>query len=124
MTEKQRACLIPLQDRPEAERKALASKAGKASAAKKQYNKTFKQALQWALEMPALKGNPDVEKIRKQFGQVTNRDAIVIALTAKAIKEGDVKAFAAIRDTTGELPAQTVNVKNTEPIKISIETVD
>jgi len=106
------------------EKKAIQSKGGKASAEKKAYEKTFKAAMEWALDLPAMKGNPVVERIRKEYPGLTNRDAIAIAMTAEAIQKQNVKAFLAVRDTTGELPVQTVNVQSSEPMTITIKTVD
>ena len=105
------------------ERKEIASRGGKASAAKRLQNRTFKEAMQWALDLPAVKGNPTVDKIRREYPSLTNRDAMAIAMTAEAIKNQDVRAFVAARDTTGELPAQTVNVKSDNTMSISVEII-
>lgn len=107
---------------PEQRREAGRKGAAKAHEARLQ-NKTFKQALEWALEMPAIRGPKDVEKVRKANPDITNREAMAIAMVAETIRKGDVRAFVAVRDTTGELPAQTVNVQQAEPFSISIETV-
>ena len=64
----------------EEERKAIGSKGGKASAEAKAHAKTFKEAMQWALELPAMKGNPTVDKIAKRYPGLTNRDAMAIAM--------------------------------------------
>ena len=106
------------------ERRRIASMGGKASAEARAHNKTFKEAMQWALELPAIKGNPTVDKLKKKYPNLNNRDAMAIAMAAEAILKQDVKAFTAIRDTTGELPEQTVNVKNDTPMRITVETVD
>lgn len=98
-------------------------KGGLAAQEKRRQNATFKQALEWALEMPAIKGVKDVEKVRRANPDITNREAMAIAMVAETIRKGDVRAFVAVRDTTGELPAQTVNVTHDEPFSISIETV-
>lgn len=108
----------------EEERKAIASKGGIKSGEARRHNKTFKEAMQWALELPAIKGNPTVDKIAKRYPGLTNRDAMTIAMVAEAIQKQDVKAYIAARDTTGELPEQTVNVKNDAPMVIKVETVD
>lgn len=123
-TERSLANLKTFADRSPEERKALASKAGKASAESKAHAKTFKAAMQWALDLPAIKGNPTVDKIAKRYPGLTNRDAMAIAMAAEAIQKQDVRAYIAARDTTGELPEQTVNVKNDAPMVIRVETVD
>jgi hypothetical protein len=86
--------------------------------------KTFKQVLEWALELPAVSGDSYVEKIREQFPTLTNRDAMVLAMVAETVKNGNAKAFKELRDTTGEIPAQTVNVKNEQPMTITVRTID
>ena len=98
-------------------------KGGRIAQERRRQNATFKQALEWALEMPAIKGVKDVEKVRRANPDITNREAMAIAMVAETIRKGDVRAFVAVRDTTGELPAQTVNVTHDEPFSISIETV-
>ena len=116
--------LITFAERSPEERKAISSKGGKASAAAREHSKTFKEAMQWALDLPAIKGNPTVDKIAKRYPGLTNRDAMAIAMAAEAIQKQDVRAFVAVRDTTGELPEQTVNIKNEKPMVIKVETVD
>ena len=123
-TDKQKANLKSFAKMTPEQRKEIASKGGKASAEARAQNRTFKEAMQWALELPAIKGNPTVDKIRKKYPSLNNRDAMAIAMAAEAILKQDVKAFTAIRDTTGELPEQTVNVKNSQPMKITVETVE
>lgn len=116
--------VIPFNQLDPETKRAIQSKGGKAAAEKRAYEKTFKAAMEWALDLPAMKGNPMVERVRKEYPGLTNRDAIAIAMTAEAIQKQNVKAFLAVRDTTGELPAQTVNVTTNEPMTITIKTVD
>lgn len=98
------------------------SAAGKKSSEQRELNATFRAALVWALDLPAVKGNATVERLRKRYPNLTNRDAIAIAMTAQAIQKQDVKAFLALRDTMGEAPEQNVSVKS-EPLVIRIETI-
>lgn len=108
---------------PEEARK-LQSKGGKAAAEKKRYAKSFKEALEWVLSEPAMQGNPTVNAIRKEHPGLTNRDAMAISMVKAAIQKGDVKAFTAVRDTTGELPVQTVNVQQDKPMRIEVSVLD
>lgn len=119
----QTAHLRPFNTLTPEERKALQSKGGKAAQEKRRYDKTFKAAMEWALDLPAMKGNPMVDRIRREYPGLTNRDAMAIAMTAETIQKQNVKAFLAVRDTTGELPAQTVNIQNAEPMTITIKTI-
>lgn len=116
--------LIPFSERTPEEKKRICSMGGKAAAEKRALNRTFKDAMEWALNMPAISGNPTVDKIKERYPALNNRDAMAIAMTAKAIQSSDVKAFIAVRDTTGELPEQMVNVKSSAPMTISIKMLD
>ena len=115
--------LTPFDKLDPEEAKRIRSKGGKASVEKRRYNKTFKQAMEWALSLDAFRGNPDVDAIHDRYPDLNNRDAIAIAATAKAIQTGDIKAFIAIRDTTGELPVQQVNVGGASGMTINIRTL-
>lgn len=110
---------------PKSKHKAMASKGGKNKAKNRLYNESFKQAVQWAMELPAMKGNPTVDKLRREFPQLNNRDAMAISMTAEAIKKGNVKAFEALRDTAGEAPRKQVSLDPDEgAITINIKTVE
>ena len=111
-------------DRTPEERKLIGSAGGKARAEKMKYRASFKEAMQWALELPAMKGNPTVDKIRKQFPGINNRDAMAISMVAEAIKKGNVKAFEAVRDTNGESPHRTIDLGDEGGITINIKTVE
>ena len=100
----------------------MSREAAKKSHEQHELNETFRTALQWALGLPAVKGNATVEKLRRRYPNLTNRDAIAIAMTAQAVLKQDVKAFIALRDTMGETVDQNVNVKS-EPLVIRIETI-
>lgn len=107
------------------ERRDMGSKGGKKAAENRKCKATFKEAMQWALELPAMKGNPTVDKIRKQFPGMNNRDAMVITMVAEAIKKGNVKAFEAVRDTAGESPRKALDLSGDDgALTINIKTVD
>lgn len=116
--------LIQSKARSAEEARALRSKAGKKAAETKKDQATFKLAYEWALDLPAFRGNPTVDAVIDQFPSMSNREAMAIAMTARAIRKGDVKAFVAIRDTIGEAPVQNVKLANDEPMTIKIETID
>ena len=123
-TENEKVGLRNFKEMTEEEHKAIASKGGKAAAESKRYNESFKQAVQWAMELPAMKGNPTVDRLRKEFPRLNNRDAMAISMTAEAIKKGNVKAFEALRDTAGESPKQTIDLGDDGALTINIKTVD
>lgn len=123
-TEKEKVGLRTFDKMTPEEHKALASMGGKAAAEKRRYNESFKMAVQWAMELPAMKGNPTVDKLRKEFPLLNNRDAMAISMTAEAIKKGNVKAFEALRDTAGESPKKQVSLSEDGGITINIKTVE
>ena len=88
-------------------------------------NAVFKNAAVWLAEQPAFKSeNEAVEALREQFPGLTNAQAMTAAVMKRAIDEGDSKAYTTIRDTTGELPEQTVNMKGDGAMTITIKTLD
>jgi len=100
-------------------------KGGIASGESKRRNKTFKEAMLFVLDLPAMQTeDEDIESLKKQFPDLTNRDIMAVAMAKAVIKDKNVRAYIAARDTTGELPEQTVNVKNETPLEIKITTVD
>lgn len=122
-SEKEKANLRTFDKMSPEEKRAIQSKGGKASAEKRRYNESFKMAVEWALTLPAMKGNPTVEKIRKAYPKLNNRDAMAISMVAEAIKKGNVKAFEALRDTAGESPKKSVDLGG-EALTINIKTVE
>lgn len=92
---------------------------------KREAAETFKTAAKWLLKQKAGKSDVElVEMLREQFPDLNNLEAMTASVVARAIKDGDYRAFQTLRDTTGELPEQTVNVKNEEPMTINIKTVE
>ena len=86
-------------------------KGGKASAKKRQQNKTFKEIISNFLD-----GQVSDERLKQQmidFGfadkDVSNKSCAVFALWKEAIK-GNTKAFELLRDTIEEKPQDRVNI--------------
>ena len=103
--------LIKNEDLTPEQRRKNASKAGKASAKKRQQNKTFKEIINKFLD-----GQVSDERLKQQmveFGfadkEVSNKSCAVFALWKEAIK-GNTKAFELLRDTIGEKPQEKVNI--------------
>ena len=95
-------------------------KGGKASAKKRQQNKTFKEIINNFLD-----GQVSDERLKQQmieFGfadkEVSNKSCVVFALWKEAIK-GNTKAFELMRDTIGEKPIE--QIQNINPPVINIE---
>lgn len=112
--------LIKNEDLTPEQRRKNASKAGKASAKKRQQNKTFKEIIS-----RFLNGQVSDERLKQQmieFGfadkEVSNKSCAVFALWKEAIK-GNTKAFELLRDTIGEKPIE--QIQNINPPVINIE---
>ena len=112
--------LIKNEDLTPSQRQKNASKAGKASAKKRQQNKTFKEIISKFLD-----GQVSDERLKQQmieFGfadkEVSNKSCAVFALWKEAIK-GNTKAFELLRDTIGEKPIE--QIQNINPPVINIE---
>ncbi len=112
--------LIKNEDLTPEQRRKNASKAGKASAKKRQQNKTFKEIISRFLD-----GQVSDERLKQQmidFGfadkEVSNKSCAVFALWKEAIK-GNTKAFELLRDTIGEKPIE--QIQNINPPVINIE---
>ena len=112
--------LIKNEDLTPSQRRKNASKAGKASAKKRQQNKTFKEIINKFLD-----GQVSDDRLKQQmveFGftdkEVSNKSCAVFALWKEAIK-GNTKAFELLRDTIGEKPIE--QIQNINPPVINIE---
>lgn len=118
--------LIPTTALTEEERRAMAQKAGKASVEARRVNKTFKEALEWALSLPAA----DVidgkigKDLAARYPGISTRDAIAISAATASVKKQDVRAMVFARDTVGEAPAMQVDLTQEKPFEISIKTLE
>ena len=112
--------LIKNENLTPSQRRKNASKAGKASAKKRQQNKTFKEIINKFLEEQV--SNEELKQQMVKFGfaddEVSNKSCAVFALWKEAIK-GNTKAFELIRDTIGEKPIE--QIQNINPPVINIE---
>jgi len=95
--------LKSLKDRTTKEKREIALKGGKASGQARREKKLLKDTLQALLEL-------------KDEDGITGQEQICLALFKKA-KIGDTKAFEVIRDTTGQIIQQKVQVENVPIIK-------
>ena len=95
--------LRSLGDRPEEERKRIASMGGKAGKASRDRRKNLRYALETLLEMGI-----EVDGVEK-----SGAEAISTKLFEKALN-GDVRAFETIRSTVGQDPVQKVMVADVD----------
>jgi hypothetical protein len=97
------------------EQAKIASKGGKASAAKRREKKTMEQSLQILLNLAVsdstLTDPTDNDVFNKVKGKnLTVQDKILVEVIKKALK-GDLKAIEFLRDTSGQKPIDKKNVK-------------
>lgn len=116
--------LIPLNRRTKEEQRRIAISGGKKSGEVRRYNKTFKQALSWYLDMERPVTDKTEDALLAKFPNLTNRDAMAIAAVEAATKNKDVRAMVFVRDTIGEIPVQSVNIAQEKPFEIIIKTLD
>lgn len=111
--------LIPNNERSPNEVRENGRKGGKASAKKRQQNKTFKELCnQFANNIITN------EKLKKQLvelgitdNEVSNKMAMVVALWKEAIK-GNTRAFELYRDTIGEKPIEKTEISGTGIVQL------
>lgn len=94
-----------LADRPEEERKAIASKGGYATAKVRAEKKNLRKALELLLES-------DIKL--KSGGVASGAEAIAGKLFERALN-GDIRAFEVIRTTVGQDPVQQIMVAEVDP---------
>lgn len=94
--------LIKNEDLTPEQRRANASKAGKASGEARKRKKLLKECLEELLEK---------EIAGKDGNTMTGAEAIAVRLFQKALT-GDIKAFEVVRDTAGQKPAEKVIVSD------------
>lgn len=102
--------LIPNHKRTPNERRANASKAGKASAEARRRRKTFREMIEVALSAKGASG--------REVGE-----DVVLAMIESALA-GDVKAATFLRDTIGEKPVEKAKVESDGEIRISWKKSD
>ena len=109
--------LKPFNSLTEKEQRKITSKGGKASAKKRQQNKTFKEIINKFLNGQVT--DKELKQQMLQFGfaddEVSNKSCAVFALWKEAIK-GNTKAFELLRDTSGEQIVQ--KIEDVTPPKI------
>lgn len=115
--------LIPLTELTEEERRAMASKAGKASVAARRRKKSMKDAMNLLLSLPVDESNKaKMERLGIDPSAADNQMLMLISAFQQAVK-GNVRAMEFIKDLTGaaamtELDKKRLKVENT---KIALE---
>lgn len=101
--------LISLGDRDPEERRAIQSKGGKVTQAKYRKAKSMREAARILLESPLLDDEETAELLRRMDLEPDQQSAILLAAIQKA-KRGDIEAARYARDTSGQAPAQQMEI--------------
>ena len=115
--------LVPFNRRTKEEQRRIASMGGKKSVEVRRRNKTFKEALEWYLDMTVQPSTKNEEELLKRYPTLTNRDYVAISAVEGATKDKDVRAMVFARDTVGEMPKQNISVEQEKPFEINIKTL-
>ena len=119
------ANLRPFNKMSKEEMNAIREKGLKKAREVQAQKQAFRKAAEWVSGLPAFKtDNEHIEQLRKLYPELTNAQAMTAAVVGKALGEGDPKAYATIRDTSGEAPNVAANLSSSEPIQITIKTVE
>lgn len=110
--EKQNKNLIPINDRPPDEARAIRSRGGIASGEKKRKKKAMKEAVEAVLSLKApAKMKAELKKMGFKNEDCINQTIMVMQVFQAACK-GDIRAAEFMRDTGGEAPGQQQNEEN------------
>ena len=101
--------LISLGDRDPEERFRIQSKGGKVAQAKYRKAKSMREAARILLESPLLDDDETAELLRRMDLEPDQQSAILLAAIQKA-KRGDIEAARYARDTSGQAPAQQMEI--------------
>lgn len=114
----------------EEEQRAIQVAGGKASGKARAERKAMREMLLDILDMPLKNGELDeiksLEDIQgKQLNgkNITVEQALLFAQVQRAMK-GDTTAFAALRDTSGQKPSDTLNVSGGMPVVIKDDVTE
>ena len=115
--------LVSLKDRTTEEQRQIAIKGGKASGEARRQRKTFKELFEmlFSLEVSDEQTKAFIKSLGITDENITNDMAITLSMYQEALK-GNTKAFELIRDTTGEKPADKLQIE--EPPVIKLESPD
>ena len=101
--------LISLGDRTPEERAAIGSKGGKASVKAKRRAKNMREAANILLKADLLDDEETAELLARLGLEPDQQSAILLAAIQKA-KRGDIEAARYARDTSGQAPAQQMEI--------------
>lgn len=115
--------LIPLNKRTKKEQREIATMGGKKSGEVRRNNKTFKEAINWLMALPVDATDDRNKALLEQYPKLTNREAVALSMLDASKNDKDVRASVYLRDTSGELPVQSVSIEQSKPFEITIKTI-
>lgn len=118
--------LLKMSELTPSQRRANASKAGKASAKARRERMAMRDEARFILGLLVDNGEDYTPEAVKSMAElngkaITIQTAAMLAVANKAIK-GDVKALEYLRDTAGEKPAEVLEI--TKPVEESVAEMD
>ena len=113
--------LIPFNELTEEKQREIASKGGKASVKARKEKKRMKEYINILLGLDVK--SPKARETLRQLGiedeDMTNEMAMMAAIMNKAMK-GDIQAVNFLRDTSGQMPVNKMEIDRTPIIKDDI----
>ena len=113
--------LIPFNELTEEKQREIASKGGKASVKARQEKKRMKEYINILLSLDVK--SPKARETLRQLGvaddDMTNEMAMMASVMNKAMK-GDIQAVNFLRDTSGQMPVNKMEIDRTPIIKDDI----
>ena len=101
--------LISLGDRPAEERRAIQAAGGAASQRARKKAKNMREAARFLLEAPLL-DDPEVQKALETLGLEADQQSAILLQAIKQARRGDMESARYARDTSGQAPAQQVEL--------------
>lgn len=101
--------LISFADMPEEQRKTIAAAGGRASGVSKRKAKNLREAAQILLAA-ALIDDPETEQALATLGLEADQQGAMLLAALRKSQTGDIEAARFVRDTSGQAPAQMVEL--------------
>lgn len=119
------ANLIPFSERTEEEKKRICTAGGIASGEARRAKKTFRDVLEQLLDSPALfTEDALIEEARQMRPDLTQREAIAIAIAAKA-SQANIDAARLCIEMVGEKPSDKIDIGSSgEAFTVNIKVVE
>jgi hypothetical protein len=119
------ANLIPFSERTEEEKKRICTAGGIASGEARRAKKTFREVFEQLLDSPALSTEDAlIEEARQKCPKLTQREAMALAIAAKA-SQGNIDAARLCIEMVGEKPSDKLDIGNSgDAFTVNIKVVE